>query len=95
MGTARVFRSGNSQAVRPPRQFQLKTPEVEISRRGDEEEDRTLDRAFPLLAGLPGDIELAGREKEQPQKRRGLLQVGLRLPCLRSPWRAGTIRNQH
>lgn len=76
MGTARVFRSGNSQAVRLPKQFRLKTQEVEISRRGDEivlrEKDRTLARAFHLLAGLPDDIGLAGREKEQPQKRRGL-----------------------
>ncbi len=36
MGTARVFRSGNSQAVRLPKQFRLKSEEVEIFRRGDE-----------------------------------------------------------
>ena len=36
MGTARVFRSGNSQAVRLPKQFRLKSKEVEIFRRGDE-----------------------------------------------------------
>lgn len=76
MGTARVFRSGNSQAVRLPKQFRLKTQEVEISRRGGEivlrEKDRTLARAFDLLAGLPEDLELAGRETDQPQKRRGL-----------------------
>jgi hypothetical protein len=35
MGTARVFRSGNSQAVRLPKQFRLKSEEVEIFRRGD------------------------------------------------------------
>jgi antitoxin VapB len=76
MGTARVFRSGNSQAVRLPKQFRLKSEEVEIFRRGDEivlrEKDGNLVRAFDLLAGLPDDLELAGREKDRPQKRKGL-----------------------
>ena len=35
MKTAKVFRSGNSQAVRIPREFQLESDEVEIRRRGD------------------------------------------------------------
>jgi antitoxin VapB len=65
LGTARIFRSGNSQAVRLPKQFRLKSKEVEIFRRGDV-------RAFDLLASLPDDLELAGREKDQPQKRKGL-----------------------
>jgi antitoxin VapB len=34
MKTARVFRSGNSQAVRIPKEFQLDDGEVEIRRRG-------------------------------------------------------------
>ena len=76
MGTARVFRSGNSQAVRLPKQFRLKSEEVEIFRRGDEivlrEKDGNMVRAFDLLAGLPDDFELSGREKDRPQKRRGL-----------------------
>ena len=76
MGTARAFRSENSQAVRLPKQFRLKTNEVEIFRRGDEivprEKDGTMVRAFDLLAGLPDDLELVGREKDQPQKRKGL-----------------------
>jgi len=76
MSTARVFRSGNSQAVRLPKQFRLKSEEVEIFRRGDEivlrEKDGNLVRAFELLAGLPDDFELAGREKDRPQKRKGL-----------------------
>jgi len=76
MGTARVFRSGNSQAVRLPKQFRLKSKEVEIFRRGDEivlrEKDGTMARAFDLLAGLPEDIELTRREKDRPQKRKGL-----------------------
>jgi len=76
MGTARVFRSGNSQAVRLPKQFRLKSKEVEIFRRGDEivlrEKDGTMVRAFDLLAGLPEDLEVRGRRKDQPQKRKGL-----------------------
>ena len=76
MPTARVFRSGNSQAVRLPKQFRLKSKEVEIFRRGNEivlrERDGDLARAFELLAGLPEDIELPGRDKDRPQKRKGL-----------------------
>lgn len=76
MPTARVFRSGNSQAVRLPKQFRLKSKEVEIFRRGDEivlrEREGDLARAFELLAGLPEDIELSNREKDRPQKRKGL-----------------------
>jgi len=76
MGTARVFRSGNSQAVRLPKQFRLKSKEVEIFRRGEEivlrEKEGTMVRAFDLLAALPDDLDPRGREKDYPQKRRGL-----------------------
>ena len=76
MGTARVFRSGNSQAVRLPKQFRLKSKEVEIFRRGDEivlrEKDGTMVRAFDLLAGLPDDLVIVARAKDQPQKRKRL-----------------------
>ncbi len=76
MPTAKVFRSGNSQAVRLPKQFRLKSKEVEISRRGDEivlrEKRGDLARAFDLLAGLPVDLQIEGREKDKPQKRKGL-----------------------
>jgi len=50
MATARVFRSGNSQAVRLPKEFRLNSTEVEIFRRGDEivlrEKAKGLGRAF-------------------------------------------------
>jgi antitoxin VapB len=76
MSTARVFRSGNSQAVRLPKQFRLKSKEVEIFRRGDEivlrEKDGNMVRAFDLLAGLPDDLVVVAREKDQPQKRKRL-----------------------
>jgi antitoxin VapB len=35
MKTAKVFKSGNSQAVRIPKEFHLEGEEVEIRRRGD------------------------------------------------------------
>jgi antitoxin VapB len=76
MGTARVFRSGNSQAVRLPKEFRLKSKEVEIYRRGKEivlrEKDGSMTQAFDLLAGLPEDIEIVDRKKDKPQRRKGL-----------------------
>lgn len=36
MATAKVFQSGNSQAVRLPKEFRFKSKEVQIERRGDE-----------------------------------------------------------
>lgn len=36
MATTKVFKSGNSQAVRLPKEFQFDVDEVEIFRRGDE-----------------------------------------------------------
>ncbi len=76
MATAKVFKSGNSQAVLLPKQFRLKSKEVEISRRGDEivlrERRGTMARAFDLLAALPKDLTLAGRRKDKPHKRKGL-----------------------
>jgi antitoxin VapB len=80
MSTAKVFRSGNSQAVRLPKQFRLKSTEVEIFRRGDElvlrEKSGNLARAFDLLAGLPDDLDITPRDRNKsgdlPQKRKGL-----------------------
>ena len=72
MATAKVFRSGNSQAVRLPKQFRLNADEVEIFRRGDElvlrERPQSLARAFELLCQLP-DFD---REDAPPQEREGL-----------------------
>lgn len=58
--TAKVFRSGNSQAVRLPKEFQLDVSEVEISRRGEEivlrkKSDNLVD-AFIALASVEGII---------------------------------------
>jgi antitoxin VapB len=74
--TARVFRSGNSQAVRLPKEFRLKSKEVEIFRRGDEivlrEKGKGLARAFEILANLPDDFLPEGRRDAPPQGREGL-----------------------
>jgi antitoxin VapB len=73
MAKARVFKSGNSQAVRLPKQFRLNSAEVEIFRRGDEivlrEKPRGMARAFDLLAGLPDDFMAGGRQDDPPQNR--------------------------
>lgn len=78
MATARVFRSGNSQAVRLPKQFRLKSKEVEILRRGNEiilreKSDDDMRRALELIMSLPEDVLLAAAEGDgPPQKRKGL-----------------------
>lgn len=76
MATARVFRSGNSQAVRLPKNFRVKSRELEIFRRGEEivlrEPGKGLSRAFELLAGLPEDFLPEGRRDTLPQERKGL-----------------------
>ncbi len=75
MTTARVFKSGNSQAIRLPKEFRVEGREVEIFRRGREivlrEPESNLARAFELLASLPDDF-LADRGDEPPQIREGL-----------------------
>jgi antitoxin VapB len=74
--TARVFKSGNSQAVRLPKAFRLRGKEVEIYRRGNEvvlrEKDKGLARAFDLLAELPPDAMPKRPEDRPPQTRKGL-----------------------
>lgn len=73
MTITKVFKSGNSQAVRLPKDFQLKTDEVEIYRRGNEivirELPGNLEKAFELLTALPSDFMKGGREDLPPQDR--------------------------
>jgi antitoxin VapB len=75
VATARVFRSGNSQAVRLPKEFRLKSKEVDIFRRGQEivlrEKEKGLTRAFEILAELPDDTP-EDRKDLPPQSRKGL-----------------------
>ncbi len=76
MRTARIFKSGNSQAVRLPKEFRFKSTDVDIFRRGDEvvlrERAHGLVRAFDLLASLPDDFLADGRKDAPPQRRKGL-----------------------
>jgi antitoxin VapB len=76
MATARVFRSGNSQAVRLPKEYRLKGTEVEVFRRGDEivlrEKAEGLVRAFEILADLATDFLSEDRGDAPPQEREGL-----------------------
>lgn len=76
MRTTSVFKSGNSQAVRLPKDFQFDVREVEIIRRGDEVVLRRipadLSAAFALLAALPDDFMADGRNDMPPQVREGL-----------------------
>lgn len=75
MATARVFRSGNSQAVRLPKEFRLKGPEVEIFRRGDEivlrEKAAGMKRAVELIQRLSDDF-LQELDDPPSQEREGL-----------------------
>lgn len=76
MPTARIFMSGNSQAVRLPKAFRVRSTELEIFRRGDEivlrEPASGLGRAFDLLAALPDDMFAGERIDPPSQDREGL-----------------------
>lgn len=76
MTRARVFKSGNSQAVRLPKAFRVDAQELEISRRGNEivlrEPAKGLRRAFDLLAAMPDDMADGIRDARPPQEREGL-----------------------
>jgi len=76
MSTAKIFRSGNSQALRLPKEFQLDVPEVEIFRRGDEivirKKSQNLARVFELLTGLSEDFMSGGRNQPSMQRREQL-----------------------
>lgn len=70
---ARVFQSGNSQAVRLPREFRFDVDRVEIFRRGDEIVLRPLpaDAGFiaDVLREMPADFMVDGRDDTPPQER--------------------------
>lgn len=76
MTYARVFQSGNSQAVRLPKEFRFHTDRVEIYRRGDElvmrEAPINATAIFDALASLPTDFMIDGREDTPPQERDSL-----------------------
>lgn len=73
MITTRVFKSGNSQAVRIPREFQLDVDEVEILRRGDEiilrKKKSDLSDVLEIFDNFPEDFMQEGRNDPPPQER--------------------------
>ncbi len=73
MQHTRVFKSGNSWAVRLPKNFEFHDKEVEIFKRGNEviirEVRHNLKDAFKLLTQLPDDFYPEGRVDTPPQER--------------------------
>lgn len=77
--TARVFKSGNSQAIRLPKEFRVDSPVLEISRRGEEivlrppkPKERNLVRALELLRSMGENGLVVERENDFPQIREEL-----------------------
>jgi len=73
MKFAKVFKSGNSQALRLPKEFQFRSKEVEIFKRGNDivlrEKPKNLKLAFDLLSSMPDDFFANEREDSLPQER--------------------------
>jgi antitoxin VapB len=73
MSTAKVFKSGNSQAVRIPKEFQLTSDEVEIRRRGDalvlRPKPNSWAPLFDSLKKFTADFMADGRRQPGVQKR--------------------------
>lgn len=73
MRTAKVFHSGNSQAVRLPKEFRFKAQEVEIFRRGKDiilrEKPKNLGLVFEILSSFSEDFMSEGRQQPALQKR--------------------------
>lgn len=76
MTYARIFQSGNSQAVRLPKEFRVNVEQVEIFRRGGEivlrEVPANAETIFDALAALPVDFMADGRDDTPPQERESL-----------------------
>lgn len=73
MQFAKVFKSGNSQALRLPKEFQFRSKEVEIFKRNNEvvlrEKPKNIKHAFELLASMSDDFFESGRDDLPPQER--------------------------
>jgi antitoxin VapB len=77
MKIAKVFKSGNSQAVRIPKEFHLQGEEVEIQRQGDAllllPRKRSWAALIESLDKFTEDFMADGRRQPQLQKRRRAL----------------------
>ncbi|HSC46793.1 MAG TPA: type II toxin-antitoxin system VapB family antitoxin [Gammaproteobacteria bacterium] len=77
MSTAKVFKSGNSQAVRLPKQFRFRAKQVDIFRRGEEvvlrerrvNAGQRLSELFRDLPPMPADFFAAVRKDPSPEDR--------------------------
>jgi antitoxin VapB len=72
MATAKVFKSGNSQAIRLPKEFRLKVTQVELIRQGDDiiirqPKKLTLMDAYNALAGIDPNFMKEGRDDRPPE----------------------------
>ena len=76
MPKAKVFKSGNSQAVRLPKEFQFDVQEVEIFRRGNEivlkKFPQNVSRVYELLTSMSDDFMEDGRKQPPVQERESL-----------------------
>ena len=73
METAKLFKNGNSQAVRLPKKFRFPGNEVRIFKNGHqvilEPMDETWDSLFEALDDFPEDFMKDGRNQPAIQKR--------------------------
>ncbi len=73
MKMAKIFKCGNSQALRLPKEFQFHSKEIEIFKRGQDvilrEKPKNLRQAFELLTSIPDDFFADHREDLLPQER--------------------------
>lgn len=73
MKTAKIFRSGNSQAVRIPKEFQMQGNEVEIERKGEvlllRPKKGSWDAFSESLHKFTDDFMSDGRDQAPVQKR--------------------------
>jgi len=76
MATAKVFKNGNSQAVRLPKAYSFDVDEVEIFRRDDEiilrKKRSDLSDAFQILSAMPVDFFADDRCDPVPEERESL-----------------------
>ena len=74
MKTAKIFRSGNSQAVRTPKEFQLEGDEVEILKKGNSLVLRPKKKSWSSLVEsldkFTEDFMAIGRKQPAIQQRR-------------------------
>ena len=73
MKTAKIFRSGNSQAVRIPKEFQMEADEVEIVKRGTSlllrPKTKSWTSLFESLEKFTDDFMKDGRKQPRAQRR--------------------------